>query len=69
MSDDDRSFDEECYASLADEMNDGDVGPWVESDWSLQAVIAAKRYAKINGLRWPPGHGDYDRYYDEKHNA
>lgn len=60
--------EEESYASLADEMNDPDVGPWVESDWDPQAVAEAKKYAKENDLPWPPQTGDFDRYYEAKHN-
>jgi hypothetical protein len=61
-------YDEERedYASLADEMNDPDIGPWVESDWDERAVANAKRYAKRERLRWPPGIGDYDRWYERE---
>ncbi len=45
----------ESYSSLADEMNDPDVGPWVDSDWNEQAVREGKAYAEKNGLAWPPG--------------
>jgi hypothetical protein len=65
MSDQDR----ESYAALADEMNDPDVGPWNEADWDPEYVKEAKRYAKKNGLRWPPGTGDYDRFYERQSNA
>jgi hypothetical protein len=58
-------LERESYAALADEMNDPDVGPWDESDWDETAVAEAKEYARKNGLRWPPGVGDYDRYYEE----
>lgn len=60
------TYDEERedYASLADEMNDPDVGPWVEADWDETAVANAKRYAAKNHLRWPPGTGDFDRFYE-----
>lgn len=61
-------MDEESYASLADEMNDDGVGPWNEADWDEQSVTEAKRYAQANNLRWPPGTGDYDRWYEKKHN-
>jgi hypothetical protein len=59
-------YDEERedYASLADEMNDPDVGPWAEGDWDERAVANAKRYAEANGLRWPPATGDYDRFWE-----
>lgn len=60
-------YDEERedYASLADEMNDGDVA-WVESDWDARAVASAKRYARRKHLRWPPQMGDYDRLYERE---
>jgi hypothetical protein len=62
------AYDEERedYAALADEVNDGDAGPWVESDWDARAVASAKRYAARMELPWPPGMGDFDRWY-EKH--
>ena len=62
------SRDEEDYAALADEMNDADVAPWNEDDWDAEAVAGGKRYAKAHGLRWPPSTGDYDRYWERKHN-
>lgn len=57
--------DKEAYASLADEMNDGDV-PWIEADWDDEAVAGGKKYAKKKGLRWPPQMGDYDRFYERE---
>lgn len=61
------AYDEarEDYANLADEMNDPDVGPWVESDWDERAVANARSYAAGHGLPFPPGTGDYDRFYEE----
>jgi hypothetical protein len=59
-------FEEEAYAGLADEMNDPDVGPWVEEDWDEDAVAAAKAYAERNGLNWPPRTGDFDRWYEAR---
>jgi hypothetical protein len=59
--------DEDSYVSLADEMNDPEAGPWVESDWDRQAVAEAKRYAARHGLRWPPQAGDFDRWYERQH--
>lgn len=56
--------DRESYAALADEMNDPDAGPWNEDDWDGEAVRGGKRYAAANGLHWPPGLGDYDRFYE-----
>jgi hypothetical protein len=60
--------EEQDYANLADEMNDPDVGPWVESDWDVRAVANAKRHAEKNKLPWPPQTGDFDRWYDARHN-
>jgi len=57
-------LERESYVGLADEMNDPDVGPWVEADWDAQAVKEGKAYASRHGLRWPPGTGDYDRFYE-----
>lgn len=57
-------LEEESYAALADEMNDPDVGPWVEDAWDAQAVKEAKAYAQRHELRWPPGPGDFDRWYE-----
>lgn len=59
----------EDYAALADEMNDPGIDPWDESMWDEEAVANAKRYAAKHGLRWPPGTGDYDRFYDRQHNT
>lgn len=67
MSDLDMELAEESYASLADEMNDGDT-EWVESDWDAQAVKEAKQYAAEHDLPWPPGPGDFDRWYEKKYN-
>lgn len=64
--DDEYDEEREDYASLADEMNDTDVGPWVESDWDARAVANAKRYAAREGLPWPPGVGDFDRWYERE---
>jgi hypothetical protein len=65
------AYDEERedYASLADEMNDPDVGPWDENDWDARAVANAKRYAVKQGLPWPPGAGDFDRWYETSRSA
>lgn len=68
MGDDDYDEEREDYANLADEMNDPDVGPWVENDWDARAVASAKRYAKKQGLRWPPQTGDFDRWYEAQNN-
>lgn len=62
----DMSYDEELYAALADELNDPDIPPYNEADWDPVAVAGGKRYAKANGLRWPPRTGDYDRYWERK---
>ena len=60
--------DEQSYADLCDEMNDPTVGPWNEEDWDEHAVACAKRYAAERGLRWPPGRGDFDAWYDRQAN-
>jgi hypothetical protein len=57
----------DAYAALADEMNDTDVPPWNEDDWDAIEVAAARRYAEKHGLRFPPGTGDYDRFYERSH--
>lgn len=59
--------DYEAYAALADEMNDPEAGPWVEDEWDVEAVAGGKRHAEANGLRWPPGRGDFDRLYEREH--
>lgn len=68
MSDDELDLEMESYASLADEMNDPDVGPWNEADWDPEAVAEAKRYAERHDLPWPPRTGDFDRWYESRHN-
>ena len=63
------SLDREAYAALADELNDPDVheaGTTLD-DFDAEAVEAGARYAEANGLRWPPGVGDYDRFYEAEH--
>jgi hypothetical protein len=71
MAKPDEVWDEEKedYASLADEMNDPGCDPWDESHWDASAVKNAKAYAQKNGLRWPPGLGDYDRFYERENNS
>ena len=59
-------FDREAYASLADELNDPGVTATVD-DFDAEVVAGAERYAQANGLRWPPGVGDYDRLYESEH--
>ena len=54
----------DAYLDLADEMNDADVGPWVESDWDPIYVELGRRYAAAHSLPWPPGCGDFDRAYE-----
>lgn len=68
MTDEQFDMEEESYANLCDELNDPDVGPYNESDWDPIAVAEAKSYAAKNGLAWPPNTGDFDRWYDRKHN-
>lgn len=67
----DKVWDEERedYLSLADEMNDPDIGPWVEDDWDPRAVANGKKFAAKHDLNWPPRTGDYDRFYDMEVNG
>jgi hypothetical protein len=71
--------DEECYAAIADELNDPPDPAWAErnppgygpltlDDFDSKIVAGAKRFAEANDLAWPPGCGDFDRYYDRKVN-
>jgi hypothetical protein len=64
-------FDRDCYAALADEMNDPDVeesGITLDS-FDAEAVGAGARYAKALKLRWPPRVGDYDRFCERSWNV
>lgn len=51
------------YVNLADELNDVDAPAWNEADWDPRAVASARLYAEREGLRFPPGLGDYDTWY------
>ena len=62
MSGDDPRRD--AYASLADELNDADVTMTV-ADFDPEMVELARRYASLRGLAFPPGLGDFDRFYIE----
>jgi hypothetical protein len=74
MASSEQPYDEEKedYLSLLDEMNDpdenGNPRRWDESHWDVRAVANAKRYAKKNGLQWPPSMGGYDRWWDIENN-
>jgi len=59
----------ESYLSLADEMNDPDTQPFKASDWDAEAVKLGKKFAKRNGLRWPPRAGDFERFLDLERNG
>lgn len=61
--------DEQSYADLCDEMSDPSAHPWNEEDWDEHAVACAKRFAHETGRSWPPRMGDFDLWYDEKHNS
>lgn len=63
------SFDDDrrSYASLADELNDRDVTVTIE-DFDKEMVQGAERYAKLVGASYPPGIGDFDRWWDRKNN-
>lgn len=63
MNDEDR----DCYAALADELNDHGVDLTIE-DFEPRMVASARVYAHAHGLSWPPGIGDYDRLWERKHN-
>jgi hypothetical protein len=65
------SEDEEHYAALADEFNDfahDDQNRPTTDMFDDDVVEGAKRYAKFMKLRFPPGIGDYDRYWERKYN-
>lgn len=38
------------------------------ADFDYHVITPAERYARANDLSWPPQIGDYDRYWDAKHN-
>lgn len=63
---DDFDMERESYANLCDELNDPGAPAWNESDWDPITVAEARGYARKNGLRWPPGRGDFDRWYEEE---
>jgi hypothetical protein len=58
----------EDYASLAEEASCESAHPWDDEHWDVRAVRNAKRYAKDHGLPWPPGLGDFDRWYEANYN-
>ena len=71
--------DRQDYADITDELNDPcSHQSWEEwtpewcpyclklSDLDGVAVDGAERYAIEHGLPWPPGVGDYDRYYESQ---
>jgi hypothetical protein len=62
----DEPFDieRESYASLVDEATCESAHPWDDSYWDAEAVKHAKAYAAKHELPWPPGRGDFDRWYD-----
>ena len=59
-------LEEEAYSSLADEMNDPGM-VWDAEEWEPSAVRQAQAYASRHGLSWPPGPGDFDRWYEAHH--
>lgn len=63
------SFDDDRrdYASLADELNDRDVTMTID-DFDKEMVAGAERYATAVGAPYPPGVGDYDRWWDRENN-
>lgn len=63
------NWDEEAYAALADEFNDfadGDSDRPTLADFDPEYVEAGGRYARRNGLAWPPRIGDYDRFWERQ---
>jgi hypothetical protein len=60
--------DEEAYASVTDEMNDGTPGQMTREDLDKTIVNRAKQFALANNFPWPPQTGDFDRYYEWKNN-
>lgn len=63
------SFDDirRDYASLADELNDRGVTMTVD-DFDEDMVERAKEYATLVGAPFPPGLGDFDRWWDRENN-
>lgn len=57
----DQAFD---WLTLADEVNDLDADPFVESHYDPAVVRDARRGAERFLLPWPPAKGDYDAAYD-----
>jgi hypothetical protein len=64
-----RWTDEDAYAALADELNDGDPNQLTIDDFEPEGVAAGARYAAEHGLAWPPGTGDFDRYCERRWEA
>lgn len=56
--------DQEAYAMVADELNDGTPGQVTMEDIDPLCAAAGERYARLQGLSWPPGTGDFDRYWE-----
>lgn len=69
-TDEQKRMDEDAYASLADEFNDGTPGMAGEmpklDDFDETAQIRGERYAKAHSLPWPPETGDYDRFWERR---
>ena len=79
---DSMTSDEDFYRGVADELNDvcGHGNYRISAidgtcllctrleDLDDHAVAGAERFAREAGLAWPPGVGDFDRYYDWRHN-
>ena len=59
-------LEKEAYSALADEMNDPGM-VWDADKWEPSAVRQAQAYAQRHGLPWPPGPGDFDRFYESRH--
>jgi len=69
--------DEECYAAVADELNDFQRpednppgwGPITLQDLEKRVVERAEKFARSSGIPWPPEIGDFDRYYEWSRNG
>lgn len=62
-------WDEHCYAAIADELNDAEPPSVLKfpDDFDPEYLAHAEHYALLHGLNWPPQVGDFDRYYERKH--
>lgn len=65
---------EECYAGLADELNDADL-TWADGerptldDFDPDFVRRAGLFSDLANMPWPPRVGDFDRYCEWVHSG